>query len=168
MPVREQARAVGHAVRALYLYAGMTDIARERGDKTLLEACGRLWESVYRRQIYITGGIGPSRENEGFTYDYDLPNESAYAETCASIASVLWNHRLLQASCESRFADEIERALYNGVLSGVSLSGNRFFYPNPLEYDGKAVNNHGHAGRAPWFGCACCPPNIARTLASIV
>jgi uncharacterized protein len=169
LPVREQARAVGHAVRALYLYSAMTDVARETGDKTLLETCGRLWESVYRRQMYITGGIGPSRDNEGFTYDYDLPNESAYAETCASIASVFWNHRLLQSSCESRFADEIERALFNGVLSGVSMDGTRFFYVNPLEMHADEISPddpYVKAHRVGWFGCACCPPNIARLLAS--
>jgi uncharacterized protein len=170
LPVREQTRAVGHAVRALYLYSAMTDVARETGDKTLLETCGRLWESVYRRQMYITGGIGPSRDNEGFTYDYDLPNESAYAETCASIASVFWNHRLLQSSCESRFADEIERALFNGVLSGVSMDGTRFFYVNPLEMHADEISPddpYVKAHRVGWFGCACCPPNIARLLASL-
>ena len=169
LPVREQTRAVGHAVRALYLYSGMADVARETGDKTLLETCGRLWESVYRRQMYITGGLGPSRDNEGFTYDYDLPNESAYAETCASIASVFWNHRLLQTRCESRFADEIERALYNGVLSGVSMDGSRFFYVNPLEMHADEISPddpYVKAHRVGWFGCACCPPNIARLLAS--
>jgi len=169
LPVREQTRAVGHAVRALYLYSGMADVARETGDQTLLETCGRLWESVYRRQMYITGGLGPSRDNEGFTYDYDLPNESAYAETCASIASVFWNHRLLQTRCESRFADEIERALYNGVLSGVSMDGSRFFYVNPLEMHADEISPddpYVKAHRVGWFGCACCPPNIARLLAS--
>jgi uncharacterized protein len=169
-PVREQSRAVGHAVRALYLYSGMTDVARETGDKTLLEACSRLWESVYRRQMYITGGIGPSRENEGFTYDYDLPNDTAYAETCASIASVFWNHRLLQWHCESRFGDEIERALYNAILSGVSMDGTAFFYVNPLEMHAEEIkpdDPYLKAHRVPWFGCACCPPNIARLLASL-
>lgn len=168
-PVREQTRAVGHAVRSLYLYCGMTDVARETGDKTLLEACSRLWESVYRRQMYITGGIGSSRENEGFTYDYDLPNDTAYAETCAAIASVFWNHRLLQWRCDSRFADEMERALYNGVLSGVSMDGKGFFYVNPLEMHAEEIapdDPYLKAHRVGWFNCACCPPNIARLLAS--
>jgi DUF1680 family protein len=168
-PVREQTRAAGHAVRALYLYCGIADVARETGDKTLFEACGRLWESVYRRQMYVTGGIGPSRENEGFTYDYDLPNESAYAETCASIASVLWNRRLLHWRCDSRYADEMERALYNGVLGGISMDGSSFFYVNPLEMHAEEISPddpYVKAHRVGWFGCACCPPNIARLLAS--
>ncbi|MCI0744563.1 MAG: glycoside hydrolase family 127 protein [Verrucomicrobia subdivision 3 bacterium] len=169
-PVREQNRAVGHAVRALYLYCGMMDVARETGDKSLLEACGRLWESVYQKQLYVTGGIGPSRENEGFTHDYDLPNDTAYAETCAAIASVFWNHRLLQWRCDSRFGDEMERALYNGVLSGVSMEGDTFFYVNPLEMHAEEVkpdDPYLKAHRMEWFGCACCPPNIARLLASL-
>jgi len=170
MPVRKQTRAVGHAVRALYLYCGMADIARETGDKTLLDVSQRLWESVYKRQTYITGGIGSSAQNEGFTFDYDLPNESAYAETCAAIASVFWNHRLLQLDQDSRYADELERALYNAVLSGVSVDGRNFFYSNPLEMHSDEVrpDDPCHtAHRVPWFDCACCPPNIARLLASV-
>ena len=168
--VRNQTRAVGHAVRALYLYCGMADIARETRDKTLLETCERLWESIYHRQSYITGGIGVSRQNEGFTFDYDLPNESAYAETCAAIASVFWNHRLLQFHRDSRHADEIERALYNGVLSGVSADGRSFFYVNPLQVHADEINPDDpylKAHRAGWFDCACCPPNVARLLASL-
>ncbi len=167
---RKQTHAVGHAVRALYLYSGMADIARETRDKALLEVCERLWESVYHRQVYITGGIGSSSHHEGFTFDYDLPNQSAYAETCAAIASVFWNHRLLQFHRESRYADEMERALYNGVLSGVSADGRSFFYVNPLEMHADEVNPddpYHKSHRAGWFGCACCPPNLARLLASL-
>ena len=160
LPVREQSEVVGHAVRAMYLYCGMADVAGETGDTGLLEACERLWDNVARKRMYITGGIGAARHNEGFTEDYDLPNESAYAETCAAIGLVLWNHRLLQLQGEGRFADAMERSLYNGTISGVSLDGKKFFYENPLESRG---NHH----RQDWFGCACCPPNIARLIASI-
>ena len=160
LPVREQTQVVGHAVRAMYLYTAMTDLAGEYGDETLLAAVKRLWEDLCLRKLYVTGGIGPSGHNEGFTTAYDLPNESAYAETCAAIGLVLWNHRLLQLECDSRYADVMERALYNGVLSGVSLDGTKFFYGNPLE-------SRGQHQRSDWFGCACCPPNIARLLASL-
>lgn len=160
LPVREQSEVVGHAVRAMYLYCGMADVANETGDQGLLEACERLWDNVCRKRMYVTGGIGPSRSNEGFTQDYDLPNALAYAETCAAVALVFWNHRMLQLQGDSRFADVMERALYNGTISGVSLDGNKFFYVNPLESKG---NHH----RQDWFGCACCPPNIARLIASI-
>jgi DUF1680 family protein len=160
LPVREQQDAVGHAVRAMYLYCGMADVAAETGDRDLLRACKRLWDSVCRRRMYVTGGIGPSRQNEGFTTDYDLPNPSAYAETCGAIGLVLWSHRMLQLTGEGRFADVMERALYNGAVVGVSLDGNRFFYENPLE-------SRGDVHRQPWFGVACCPPNIARMLASV-
>jgi hypothetical protein len=158
-PVEEQTEVVGHAVRAMYLYCGMTDLAAESGDAALLAACQRLWEHLCLKKMYITGGIGPSKHNEGFTTPYDLPNETAYAETCAAIGLVLWNHRLLQLDCDSRYADVMERALYNGALSGVSLDGERFFYVNPLASGGA---HH----RQDWFDCACCPPNIARLLAS--
>jgi DUF1680 family protein len=159
LPVREQSDAVGHAVRAMYLYCAMVDVAAETGDEELLRAGERLWESVCRRRMYVTGGIGPSRQNEGFTSDYDLPNRSAYAETCAAIGLVFWNHRLLQLTGEGRFADVMERALYNGAIAGVSLDGKKFFYVNPLE-------SRGDVHRQEWFDCACCPPNIARMLAS--
>jgi DUF1680 family protein len=160
LPVREQNEAVGHAVRAMYLYCGMADVAGETGDRELLRACERLWESVCRRRMYVTGGIGPSRDNEGFTTDFDLPNRAAYAETCAAVGLALWNHRLLQLTGEGRFADVMERALYNGAISGVSLDGKKFLYVNPLE-------SRGDVHRQRWFDCACCPPNIARMIASI-
>jgi hypothetical protein len=160
LPVREQKEVVGHAVRAMYLYSAMADLAAETGDETLFLACERLWDHLTLRGMYITGGIGPSAHNEGFTSDYDLPNDTAYAETCAAIGLVLWGHRMLQLDCDGRYADVMERALYNGVLSGVSLDGTRFFYVNPLE-------SQGTHRRQEWFGCACCPPNVARLLASL-
>jgi DUF1680 family protein len=160
LPVREQSEVVGHAVRAMYLYSAMADLAAETSDEGLRRACERLWTHLCTRRLYITGGIGPSRHNEGFTADYDLPNETAYAETCAAIGFVFWNQRLLQLDCDGRYADMLERALYNGVLSGVSLDGERFFYENPLA-------SLGQRHRQPWFDCACCPPNIARLLASL-
>lgn len=159
-PVREQTEVVGHAVRAMYLYSAMADLAGEFADKALFSATKRLWEHLTTRRMYITGGIGPSRHNEGFTCDYDLPNETAYAETCAAIGLVFWAHRMLQLEPDSRYADIMERALYNGVTSGVSLDGRRFFYENPLASLGR---HH----RQDWFDCACCPPNIARLIASI-
>lgn len=160
LPVREQSEVVGHAVRAMYMYSGMADVAVHTGDEGLIGACMRLWDNVCTKRMYITGGIGPSRHNEGFTKDYDLPNLTAYAETCAAIGLIFWNHRLLHLDGESRFADVVERALYNGALSGVSLQGDRFFYVNPL-----ASNGDHH--RQEWFGVSCCPPNIARLIASL-
>lgn len=159
-PVREQEKVVGHAVRAMYLYSAVADLADETDDPTLLATSERLWENLTSRRMYITGGTGPSRHNEGFTTDYDLPDETAYAETCATIALVMWNQRLLQFRGESRFADIMERGLYNGFLSGVSLAGNTFYYENPLS----SAGDHHHV---PWFQCPCCPPNVARVLASI-
>lgn len=160
MPVTEQREAVGHAVRAMYLYCGMADVVAETGDRELAAALDRLWENVATKRMYITGGIGSSKENEGFTFDYDLPNDSAYAETCAAVGLIMWNHRMLQLKGEGRFADLMERALYNGFLSGVSLDGRKFFYENPLY-------SRGDHHREGWFACACCPPNVARLLASL-
>jgi uncharacterized protein len=159
-PVREQSEVVGHAVRAMYLYSAMADLGRELGDNTLLQACRRLWNHLCAKRMYITGGIGSSWHNEGLTRDYDLPNESAYAETCAAIGLILWSHRMLQLDCDAHYADVLERVLYNGMLSGVSLDGHRFFYENPLT----SLGNH---HRQEWYDCACCPPNIARLLASL-
>jgi hypothetical protein len=158
--VREQAEAVGHAVRAMYLYCAMADLAGELGDATLLAACERLWEHLTARRMYVTGGIGSAARNEGFTSDYDLPNETAYAETCAAVGLVFWAQRMAELTGEGRYVDVLERALYNGVLSGISLDGRSFFYANPLA---SAGNTH----RKEWFGCACCPPNIARLLTSL-
>ncbi|MBM4143891.1 MAG: glycoside hydrolase family 127 protein [Lentisphaerae bacterium] len=169
-PVREQDEVVGHAVRAMYLYCGMADVARETGDATLLPPLRKLWAHVTRKRMYVTGGIGSSRHNEGFTFDYDLPNETAYCETCASVGLVFWAHRMLQLTGRGEYADVMERALYNGVLSGVSLDGRRFFYANPLAAypaAGKGAAENVAAERREWFGCACCPPNIARLIASV-
>ena len=160
LPVREQSEVVGHAVRAMYLYSAMADLAAETGDESLFEACKRLWQHLCSKRMFITGGIGSSMYNEGFTSDYDLPNDTAYAETCAAIGLVLWSHRMLQLECDARYADVMERVLYNGVLSGVSQDGTSFFYVNPLA-------STGNMRREEWFSCACCPPNIARLLASL-
>lgn len=165
-PVVEQAEAVGHAVRANYLYSGMADVAALTGDQRYLTAITRIWENVVSKKLHLTGGCGALAAGEAYGRDYELPNR-CYNETCAAVAFLFWNHRMFLMTGDAKYMDVFERSLYNGVLSGVSLSGDRFFYPNPLEYDGKAVNNHGHAGRAPWFGCACCPPNVLRTLASL-
>jgi uncharacterized protein len=160
LPVREQTEAVGHAVRAVYLYSAMADLARELDDPTLFEACRGLWDNLTHRRMYLTGGIGSARQNEGFTRDYDLPNETAYCETCASVGLVFWSQRMLLLDCDRRYADVMERALYNGVLSGVSLDGAKFFYENPLA-------SAGHHHRQEWFECACCPSNLSRLLASL-
>lgn len=165
-PVVEQTEAVGHAVRANYLYAGMADIAALTGDERYLAAITRIWDNVVGRKLHLTGGCGARAGGEAYGDDYELPHR-CYNETCAAIAFLFWNHRMFLMTGDGKYMDVFERSLYNGVLSGVSLSGDRFFYPNPLEYDGKSVNNHGHAGRAPWFGCACCPPNVLRTLAQL-
>jgi uncharacterized protein len=160
VPICDHKTIKGHAVRAAYLLAGATDVVGETRDPALLKMLNRVWRNTVLRNMYITGGIGPSSHNEGFTTDYDLPNATAYQETCASVALALWNHRLALLYGDARYADVFERSLYNGVLAGVSLDGTRFFYVNPLESRG---NHH----RSPWFGCACCPPNVARTLASL-
>lgn len=160
VPVREQKKVVGHAVRAMYLYAGMADIATEYNDDTLTAALETLWDDLTTKQMYVTGGIGPAAANEGFTDYYDLPNESAYAETCASVGLVFWANRMLGRGPNRRYADIMEQALYNGAMAGLSLDGTRFFYENPLESAGK---HH----RWIWHHCPCCPPNIARLLASV-
>ncbi|MCS7242963.1 MAG: glycoside hydrolase family 127 protein [Candidatus Caldatribacterium sp.] len=172
LPVREQQEAVGHAVRAMYLYSAMADLALELQDKTLLEACRTLWESVTRKRMYITGGIGSSAEGEAFTFDYDLPPDRAYTETCASIGLVFFAQRMLRLEERGEYGDVLERALYNGVLSGISLDGTKYFYVNPLEVFPEAVQKrydlrHVVLLRQPWFSCACCPPNIARLFASL-
>jgi DUF1680 family protein len=160
LPVREQPEVVGHAVRAMYLYSAMADLAGEYGDASLLQACRRLWRHLTTRRMYVMGGIGTSKSNEGFTGDYDLPNESAYAETCAAIGLVFWAQRMLRLDLDRRYTDVLELALYNAVLSGVSLDGETFFYDNPLASDGA----HHRQG---WFSCPCCPPNLARLIASL-
>jgi len=160
VPVREQDEALGHSVRAMYLYSGMADVAAETGDEELRTACKRLWASAVERKMYVTGGVGSAHQGEKFTADYDLPNESAYAETCAAIGLVYFAHRMLQLEADGKYADVLEQALYNGVLSGVGVRGDRFFYVNPLASAG------GHH-RQEFFGCACCPPNLARLIAEL-
>ena len=171
-PVREQTEAEGHAVRAVYLYSGMADVARETGDKSLAEACRRLWTDMTCRQMYLTGGIGSTHHGEAFSYDYDLPNDTAYAETCASVGLVFFARRMLELDPRAEYADVMERALYNGAISGMSLDGKRFFYVNPLEVSPEASekeedHRHVKVERQKWFGCACCPPNLARLLSSL-
>ena len=171
-PVREQTEAEGHAVRAVYLYSGMADVAAETGDQTLFEACRTLFDNIVSRRMYITGAIGSTHVGEAFTYDYDLPNESVYAETCAQIGLCFFAQRMLNSEMDGRYADVIERALYNSVLSGMSLDAKRFFYVNPLEVVPEACEKddrlrHVKPQRRKWFGCACCPPNLARFLGSL-
>ncbi len=171
-PVREQEAAIGHAVRALYMYSGMADVALETKDQSLIEACERLWNNTSKKQMYITGGVGSSGHLESFTFDYDLPNDTAYTETCAAIALVFFAQRMFHMEAKAEYIDVLEKALYNGVLSGISEDGKKFFYVNPLEVQPevcKKRDDHKHVKptRQKWFGCACCPPNIARLLASI-
>lgn len=163
LPVREQEEMVGHAVRAGYLYSGMVDLAIETDDKELFDSCERLWKDAMLTKMYITGGIGSSRHNEGITRSYDLPNEDAYCETCAAIAMVFWNQRMLQKVLDSKYSNTIEKILYNGSISGVSLSGDKFFYENPL-----AITERRRGfKRQDWFSCSCCPNNLSRLLASL-
>ena len=159
-PFRQQDEVVGHAVRALYLYCGAADVHAETGEPDLLGALERLWRNMTTRRMYVSGGLGSRYEGEAFGEDYELPNERAYAETCAAIASVMWNWRMLLVSGDARYADLMEHTLYNAVLPGVSFDGQRYFYQNPLA-------DEGTHRRQPWFGCACCPPNVARLLASL-
>jgi DUF1680 family protein len=160
LPVVEQTEAVGHAVRAGYLYAGVADVAALTGDAAYVRAVDRIWADVVGRKLYLTGGIGATGGNEGFNDPYLLPNMSAYNETCASIANIYWNHRMFLLHGEARYIDVLERTLYNALLSGISLEGDTFFYPNPLE----SVGQH---ARTPWFTCACCPGNVTRFIASV-
>jgi DUF1680 family protein len=171
-PVREQHTAEGHAVRAVYLYSGMADIARLTGDESLLKTCDALWENITNRQMYITGAIGQSEYGESFTYDYSLPNDTVYAETCASVGLVFFAKRMAGITPRGAYGDVIEKALYNGVISGMSLDGKSFFYVNPLEVIPEAGlkdrrMRHVKTERQKWFACACCPPNLARLIASL-
>ncbi len=160
VPVKMQKKITGHAVRAMYLYTGAADVAAQTGDTGYLVAMQNVWKDVVYKNMYLTGGIGSSGSNEGFGMDYDLPNEQAYCETCASVGMVLWNQRMNALTGDAKYMDVLERSLYNGALDGLSLSGDRFFYGNPLASNGKNA-------RREWFGTACCPANIARLIASI-
>ncbi|MCA1759648.1 MAG: glycoside hydrolase family 127 protein, partial [Bacteroidales bacterium] len=160
LPVVEQTEAVGHSVRAAYMWTGMADVAALTGDQAYIDAISKIWEDVVYKKLYITGGIGAEGGHEGFGGPYELPNEKAYCETCAAIANVFWNHRMFLMTGDAKYIDVLERSLYNNVLSGVSLSGNRFFYPNPLQ-------SNGQHERSEWFGCACCPSNISRFIPSM-
>ena len=159
-PVLEQDEAVGHAVRAAYMYAGMADVAALTGDQGYIDAIDAIWDNIVTKKLYITGGIGATSNGEAFGKNYELPNMSAYCETCAAIGNVYVNHRLFLLHGESKYYDVLERTLYNGLISGVSLDGGGFFYPNPLE----SIGQH---QRQPWFGCACCPSNICRFIPSL-
>lgn len=160
LPVKEQTQITGHAVRAMYLYTGAADVAAHTGDTGYMKAMRAVWEDVVYRNMYLTGGIGSAGSNEGFTKDYDLPNEQAYCETCASVGMVFWNQRMTAMSGQAEYMDVLERSLYNGALDGLSLTGDRFFYGNPLA-------SRGQHYRKEWFGTACCPSNIARLISSL-
>lgn len=160
LPVVEQNEAVGHAVRAAYMYAGMADIAALTGDQSYVTAINRIWENVVNKKMYLTGGIGATNIGEAFGANYQLPNAAAYAETCAAVANAMWNHRMFLLHGDAKYIDVLERVLYNGVIPGISFSGDRFFYANPLESSGQHV-------RKPWFGCACCPSNVTRFMPSL-
>ena len=171
-PVREQTEAVGHAVRAVYLYSGMADVAMRTGDEGLLEACRRLYRNIADKRLYVTGAIGSTYIGEAFTFDYDLPNDTAYAETCASVGLIFFMKRMLEADGAAEYGDMMERALYNTVLAGMAMDGKSFFYVNPLEVFPEAdekdpSKRHVKTVRQKWFACACCPPNVARLLADL-
>ena len=172
MPLRKQKDAVGHSVRAVYLYTAMADLASETDDKELKEACKNLWNSIVKKRMYVTGGIGSTVIGEAFTVDYNLPNDTVYAETCASIGLMYFASRMLELEVIGEYADVMERAFYNTVLAGMQLDGKRFFYVNPLEVipgvSGVAcTHKHTLPERPTWYACACCPPNVARTVGSI-
>ena len=171
-PVRQQKTAEGHAVRAVYLYTAMADLAASIGDESLLLACQTLWENIVQKRMYVTGSIGSTVEGEAFTIDYDLPNDTAYAETCASIGMVFFGKQLLDITLDGKYADIIELELYNGILSGMQLDGQRFFYVNPLEVNpGVSGELYGHRHVLPqrpgWYACACCPTNTVRLITSL-
>lgn len=170
-PVRQQHEAVGHAVRAMYLYIAMADLAAKTGDHSLKETCEILWDDVVKHKMYITAGIGSAVNGEAFTCDHDLPNNSMYCETCASVGLAFWANRMLRLDPNRKYADVLEQAIYNGTLSGMDLDGKRFFYVNPLEVNPfqkvRKDQEHVKTERQKWFFCACCPPNLARMIASV-
>jgi DUF1680 family protein len=167
IPVTQQTEIVGHAVRALYMYAGMTDIAAIFDDRSYLKAVNNIWSNLIERKMYITGGIGAKHEQESLGADYELPNLTAYCETCAAIGNVYWNNRLFMLTGDAKYYDCLERTLYNGLISGISLDGKSFFYVNPLEADGKFKFNQGSGTRRSWFDCPCCPTNLVRFIPSL-
>jgi DUF1680 family protein len=172
LPVREQKTAVGHAVRAVYMYTGMADVAAETGDDSLADACRTLWEDVTRKQMYVTGGLGSQGYGEDFTFDYDLPNDTCYTETCAAVGLAFWARSMQRLGMDGNYGDILEQALYNGILSGMSLDGRKYFYVNPLEvWPASCKVRHDKQDvattRQSWFNCACCPPNLARLIASL-
>ena len=166
LPVTDQREAVGHAVRANYMYSAMADVAALTGDSAYLGAIGKIWENVVEKKLSITGGVGASHKGEAYGPDYVLPNHP-YNETCAAIANVYWNHRLFLLHGDSKYIDVLERTLYNGLISGLSLDGTLFFYPNTLQHDGETTFNQGVNGRSPWFNCSCCPSNLSRFIPSV-
>ncbi len=166
-PVIEQKEAVGHAVRATYMYAGMTDVAALFDDKAYQEAVDSIWTNIVTKKLYITGGIGARHDGEAFGENYELPNLTAYNETCSAIANVYWNYRMFLLHGQSKYIDVLERSLYNGVISGVGLDGKTFFYPNPLACDMEYHFNKGSLTREPWFDCSCCPSNLCRFMPSV-
>ncbi len=167
VPVVEQDEAVGHAVRAAYMYAGMTDIAALFNDEAYTNAVDKIWDNVVTKKIYITGGIGATHDGEAFDENYVLPNLTSYNETCAAIANVYWNYRMFLLHGDSKYIDVLERTLYNGVISGVALDGKNFFYPNPLSCDMQYHFNRNTLERQPWFDCSCCPSNMCRFMPSV-
>lgn len=172
LPISQQQTAIGHAVRFVYLMTGVAHLARLSNDEGKRQDCLRLWKNMAQRQLYITGGIGSQSSGESFSSDYDLPNDSVYAESCASIGLMMFARRMLEMEADSQYADVMERALYNTVLGGMALDGKHFFYVNPLEVHPKSLKfnhiyDHVKPIRQRWFGCACCPPNIARVLTSL-
>jgi DUF1680 family protein len=172
LPIRQQTTVEGHAVRAMYMCCGMADVTRETGDDELFEVCQRLWQNLTLRRMYITGGIGSTSIGEAMTFDYDLPNDTMYTETCASVGLVMFAHRMLKMEADRQYADVMEQALYNILLSGMSLDGTHYFYVNPLEVWPEAcekspIKKHVEPVRQKWYACACCPPNLARLLTSL-
>ncbi len=168
LPVTEQDEAVGHAVRALYMYSGMADVAALTGEQAYIDAIDRLWENVVGKKLYITGGLGARHHGEAFGDNYELPNATAYNETCAAIANIFWNQRMFQLHGDAKYIDVLERSLYNGFLPGVAFSGDKFFYVNPLAFDGEYRFNRDNSNeRLGWFNCSCCPTNVVRVFPSL-
>ncbi|SMI83941.1 Uncharacterized protein conserved in bacteria [Enterococcus faecium] len=171
-PIREQETAEGHAVRVVYLCTGMAKVGRYTNDESLLKACKRLWNNIVEQKMYITGGVGSTNIGESFTGNYDLPNDTMHGETCASVGMAFFAKEMLELESKGEYADVLEKQLFNGIISGMSLDGAHFFYVNPLQADPEVSEhnpsrNHVLTDRAEWFGCACCPSNVARLVASV-